>query len=137
MVCWWCTIFCETMQSDKRSVQTVFGKTQNFMVVTLLIVIFGKYWPNQIVYELLMTCTYNVLKKISWWFFFSLCAFFKTCLFCVWNKKWWRSINFVWFVCRLTPVLIATMLVSEVMYTYLENYSPFWVDETHDLDCRE
>lgn len=43
----------------------------------------------------------------------------------------------LFYALRLTPVLIVTMIVSEVLYTYLENYSPFWVDESHDLDCRE
>ncbi|KAJ6641361.1 Nose resistant to fluoxetine protein 6 [Pseudolycoriella hygida] len=38
---------------------------------------------------------------------------------------------------RLTPVLILTMILSEVLVTYLEKYSPFWIDQSHDLYCRD
>lgn len=34
-------------------------------------------------------------------------------------------------------MLIVIMLLSELLYTYLEHYTPFWVDESNDLDCRE
>lgn len=37
---------------------------------------------------------------------------------------------------RLTPVLIVTMVFSEVIYGYLDEYTPFYMDEHSDLDCK-
>lgn len=38
---------------------------------------------------------------------------------------------------RLTPVLVMTMLFSDVIYEYLDEYSPFLMNDRSDLYCKE
>lgn len=38
---------------------------------------------------------------------------------------------------RLTPVLIVTMVFSDVIYNFLDEYSPFYMNPMTDFYCKE
>lgn len=38
---------------------------------------------------------------------------------------------------RLTPVVVMTMIFSDVIYNYLDEYSPYLMNDRSDLYCKE